>query len=182
MSNITLVLDQAYQPVARVTWQRALTLLFQGKVEVVEEYEDREVRSVTFTMKIPAIVRFIARLRNRRKAVKFSRENIYLRDKGKCQFCGIGVSRAAFTYDHLLPRARGGKTEWTNIVAACLDCNQRKGNRTPQEAGMKLLSKPVRPEKLPDTVSLTLTWNKGDPDIWKDFMRSVAYWHQELEA
>lgn len=177
----TLVLDQSYQPVARVHWQRAVTLLFMGKVEVVEEYEDQEIKSVTFSLKMPAVVRFLRALRSRRKAIKFSRENVFLRDKGMCQFCSTKVSRAHATYDHVVPRAQGGKTEWTNIVIACVDCNQRKGNRTPEQAKMALRTKPVKPKTLPDSLSFTLTWKKGDPEVWKNWLQSVAYWHTELE-
>ena len=89
----TLVLSQSYQPIGRVSWQRAMTLFFQDKVEVVEEYEDREVRAVTFSVKMPAIVRFLNKIRRKKKACKFSRENVFTRDKGKCQYCGNRVPR-----------------------------------------------------------------------------------------
>lgn len=177
----TLVLDTSYIPVARVHWQRALTLLFMGKVEVVEEYEDREVRSVTMTIKMPSVIRFIRAMRSKKKAIKFSRENVYARDNGKCQYCGHKTARPNATYDHVVPRAQGGKTEWTNIVIACTDCNQRKGNRTPAQAAMKLLSTPVRPKKLPESVHITIQWRKGDPVSWKDWLASHHYWNDALE-
>lgn len=177
----TLVLDRSYIPVERVSWQRAITLYFQGKVEIVEEYEDREIRSVTFSFKVPSVVRFLKALRGKRRAIKFSRENVYTRDKGSCQYCGDKVTRAEFTYDHVLPKSRGGKTEWTNIVCACFDCNKKKSHKTPAEAGMKLRSVPERPKKLPDSFKLTLTWRPGDPDTWKQWLASVAYWHGELD-
>lgn len=178
----TLVLDQGYVPVARVHWQRALTLLFMGKVEVVEEYEDREIRSVTMTIKMPSIIRFLRAMRSKKKAVKFSRGNIYTRDHGNCQYCGTKVPMATFTYDHVTPRAQGGKTEWTNVVVACGPCNQKKGNRTPTQAGMTILSMPVRPKKLPDHMHLTIRWRKGDPLSWKDWLASHHYWNSELDS
>lgn len=177
----TLVLDTSYIPVARVHWQRALTLLFMGKVEVVEEYEDREIRSVTLVLKMPSIVRFIRAMRSKKRAIKFSRGNIYSRDNGKCQYCGNKVPMATFTYDHVVPRAQGGMTEWTNVVVACSACNQRKGNRTPAQAGLRLLSIPVRPKKLPDQAHITIQWRKNDPLSWRDWLASHSYWNDSLE-
>lgn len=177
----TLVLDTSYMPVARVHWQRALTLLFMGKVEVVESYEDREIRSMTFSIKMPSIIRFLRAMKSKKKAIKFSRENVYSRDHGKCQYCGNKVPRATITYDHVVPRAQGGVTEWTNIVISCGTCNQKKGNRTPAQASMRLLSTPVRPKKLPDHTHITIQWRKGDPLTWRDYLASHHYWNSELE-
>lgn len=178
----TLVLDCSYQPVGKVTWQRAITLFFQGKVEIVEEYEDREIRAVTYAIKMPAIVRFLRVLRNRRKAVKFSRENVYARDKGCCQYCRRKVPRHEATYDHVVPRSQDGKTTWENIVIACVACNQSKGGRRPEQAKMRLLSVPVRPKKLPDMLHLTFVWRDGMPASWRSYLRDVAYWHGELDS
>lgn len=181
----TLVLDSSYQPVDKVPWQRAITLYFQGKVEIVEEYSNQDLRSVTFAIKMPSVVRFFKALRGKRKVVKFSRENVYTRDKGRCQYCGNAVARAEFTYDHVLPRSQGGKTEWTNIVCSCVPCNQKKQNRTPEKAGMRLHNVPVKPKKLPETVHLTFTWREGMPDTWRswlrDAVRDMTYWHGELD-
>lgn len=177
----TLVLDTSYMPVARVHWQRAVTLLFLGKVEVVEEYESELIRSVTFSIKVPSIVRFLRALRSKKKAIKFSRENVYARDSGKCQYCGCKVPRPEATYDHVVPRAQGGTTHWENIVIACMDCNQRKGNRTPTQAGMKLLSTPVRPKKLNDNLRFTIQWHPSMPASWKDWLASHHYWNDALE-
>ena len=177
----TLVLDTSYIPVARVHWQRAITLLFQGKVEIIEEYEDKEIKSVTFSMKMPSIVRFLRALKGKKKAIKFSRENVYTRDKGTCQYCGLKVARPEATYDHVTPRAQGGTTVWENIVICCVPCNQKKGNRTPAQAGMRLLSTPVRPKKLPDHMRLTVQWRPGMPPSWRDWLASHSYWNGELE-
>jgi len=177
----TLVLNAGYEPVARVHWQRAVALLFQGKVEVVEEYVDKEVRAVTFTIKMPSVVRFLRAIRGKKKAVKFSRQNVYARDGARCQYCQIKVARNEATYDHVVPRAHGGKTTWENIVIACVPCNQKKGGRTPAQAKMQLRTPPVRPKKLPDVISITFTFQPGMPDSWRTWLRDVAYWSTELE-
>lgn len=176
----TLVLSPGYEPVARIHWQRAICLWVMNKVEIIEEYEDKNIRSVTFTIKMPSVVRFLRAMRSKKKAVKFSRENVYSRDHGKCQYCGKGVTRAEATYDHVYPRALGGKTTWENIVICCMPCNQKKGHQTLVTSGMKLLSVPVRPKKLPD-IRITVSWTPGMPDSWKTWIRSVGYWNAELE-
>lgn len=177
----TLVLSQGYQPVSRVTWQRAITLLCLGKVEVVEEYENREVRSMTIAFKVPSIVRFVHAIRRKKRAIKFSRENVYSRDNGKCQYCLHRVPRSEATYDHVVPRRQGGRTTWTNIVISCQTCNQKKGGCTPQQAKMRLRSTPVKPKKLSDNRwRVTFAWTEGMPLSWKDFMASVAYWNSEI--
>jgi 5-methylcytosine-specific restriction endonuclease McrA len=177
----TLVLSPSYEPVARVPWQRAVMMLFQGKVEVIEEYEDLFIRSVTVEIKMPSVIRMVRGLRRGPKGVRFSRENVYLRDGCKCQYCGRKVSRPEATYDHVLPRAQGGRTSWENVVIACVPCNQKKGNRTPEQAGMALRNRPVKPKKLPEAVHLTFSYEKGMPVSWRKFLRDVAYWHTELE-
>src|SRR3982751_1162204 len=106
----TLVLDPGYTPVARISWTRALTLLWSGKVEVVEEYNDWTVRSMTLEVKVPAVVRFLRGMRGKRRMVRFSRENVYARDTGRCQYCGVKVARPEATYDHVNPRSQGGLT------------------------------------------------------------------------
>lgn len=177
----TLVLNATYEPVARVTWQRAISLLFSGKVEVVEEYDDKTIRSVTFEVRMPSVVRFIRMLKRRKPVIRFSRENVYARDNGKCQYCHKKITRAEATYDHVVPRAQGGRTGWDNIVIACVPCNQSKGGRTPEQARMKLQVKPAKPAKLPDTLRLTFTWEKGMPQSWKNWLRDMTYWHGELD-
>ena len=177
----TLVLNATYEPVARVTWQRAISLLFSGKVEVVEEYDDKTIRSVTFEVRMPSVVRFLRMLKRRKPVIRFSRENVYARDNGKCQYCSRKITRAEATYDHVVPRAQGGRTGWDNIVIACVPCNQSKGGRTPEQARMKLSVRPQKPAKLPDTLRLTFTWEKGMPQSWKNWLRDMTYWHGELD-
>jgi 5-methylcytosine-specific restriction endonuclease McrA len=142
----TLVLSAAYEPLARVPWQRAVTLLWIGKVEVVEEYADLVVRAPTLELQMPSVVRFLRALRGRiKKTVRFSRANVYARDGGRCQYCQRALARHEATYDHVVPRAQGGRTTWENVVIACEPCNQKKGGRTPEQAAMPLVRMPTRP-------------------------------------
>ncbi|MBS2032486.1 MAG: HNH endonuclease [Deltaproteobacteria bacterium] len=175
----TLVLDPGYQPVARVPWMRAVALLFMGKVEVVESYDSWTVRSVTVELQVPAVVRFLRGVRGVKRAVRFSRENVYARDSGRCQYCGQRVPRPEATYDHVLPRSQGGHTRWENIVIACLPCNQKKGGRTPQQASMKLRTVPAKPKALPEAVRFTYT--PGMPAQWRSWLRDFSYWNGELD-
>jgi len=177
----TLVLSATFEPVARVPWQRAITLLWTGKVEVIEEYEDQMVRSVTYEFRMPSVIRFLRAIRGTKRAIKFSRENVYARDSGKCQYCARRVPRQEATYDHVVPRIQGGPTTWDNVVIACVPCNQRKGGRTPEQARMLLLNRPVKPKKLPDTLRLTFFFEQGMPASWKNWLRDVAYWHGQLD-
>src|SRR5690348_9198108 len=112
----TLVLDQGYQPHRVVSWQRAVLMLFDGKVEVVEEYDD-DIRSVTITIKMPSVVRLVRAVR-RKVVVKLSRMNVALRDDFRCQYCATKLPLSKLTYDHVLPRSQGGTTCWENIVMA----------------------------------------------------------------
>ena len=170
----TLVLDQGYQPHRVVSWQRAITMLFDGKVEVVEEY-DRDIRSVTITIKMPAVVRLLRAVRSRR-GVKFSRINVATRDGFRCQYCGKRFPLGELTYDHVVPRSRGGKTRWENIVMACYACNGRKGHRTPEQAGMKLQKLPVKPAWLP-LIAFRIDPACSVPEAWTHWI----YWHGALE-
>jgi len=177
----TLVLSHGFEPIARVSWQRAITLLIEQKVEIIEEYEDWKIRSVTLEFKVPSVIRFLKKVFGKKRAVKFSRENVYARDHGRCQYCSNKIPRAEATYDHVTPRAKGGQTRWENIVISCVPCNQKKGGRTPEQAGMRLLSAPVKPKKLPDTLRLTFTYQKSMPESWRTWLRDVAYWGCELD-
>lgn len=174
MSTHTLMLSQGYEPIKVVPWQRAITLLTLGKVEVIEEY-DHEVRSTSIVLKMPAVIRLLNAFRRHKKPVKFSRINIYGRDKFCCQYCSKKISMGSGTYDHVVPRTQGGKTVWNNIVTCCEPCNSKKGGRTPREAGMRLRTKPVRPNWVP-VMALTIS-NTSAPDAWRDYL----YWTTEID-
>lgn len=177
----TLVLDASYTPVNRISWQRALVLLWEQKVEVLEEYEDRTVRSVSLEFRVPSVIRFFTTICNKGRSVRFSKENVFLRDSGKCQYCGTKLSRAKSTFDHVIPRALGGSTRWNNVVICCYSCNQRKGCRTPEQARMRLLSKPTKPKSLPLTFFLTFSAQRSAPKSWKAWLGGATDWNEESE-
>lgn len=140
-----LLLNASYEPLKTISWQRAMVLAVNDKIEVLEHYPDFKIRSATQEFPTPAVARLLARVRWNRWDVKFSRPNIYKRDAYTCQYCRRQMSAHRLTFDHVVPRSRGGPTTWQNITTACKTCNQKKGNRTPEEAGMPLLAKPYIP-------------------------------------
>lgn len=168
-----LLLNITYEPLRVIDWKKAITLLMLGKVEVIEEY-GRDIHSVTFTIKLPSVVRLLRMVRTPKTPVKFSRQNIYARDKYRCQYCGRRFPIEDFTYDHVIPKSRGGKTAWRNIVTCCMQCNRKKGGRTPKEAMMTLVRKPSKPKWLP-TLRVTIGF-KEVPTSWRDYL----YWNVEL--
>jgi 5-methylcytosine-specific restriction endonuclease McrA len=174
-SSQTLLLNQGFEPIKVISWQRAITLLFLGKVEVLEEY-DHDIRSISLVIKIPAVVRLLRAFRRHAKPVKFSRVNIYARDGYRCQYCHTKCSIDGLTYDHVTPRSRGGRTTWENIVSCCYACNAAKANRTPAEARLTLRSVPTRPTWLPSVQIRVST--KSVPDAWRDYV----YWTGEIEG
>ena len=154
----TLLLNATYEPLKVVDWRKAITMLCQGKVEVVSEY-DREVRSVSVTFKLPSVIRLLRYITIKRRIdyVPFSRANIYA------------------TFDHVVPVSQGGKKNWENIVTSCISCNRRKGGRTPAQADMRVIRLPSRPSRSP---VVRLTFGLRDaPENWRDYF----YWNVELD-
>ena len=146
-------------------------MLFQGKVEVIAQY-DREIRGVTVRVRLPSVLRLLRHVRMKRAFadVPFSRANVYARDEYRCQYCGEKSSPSQLTFDHVLPVARGGQKGWDNIVTCCIPCNRKKGDRTPEEVGFRLLRRPKRPPAHPAlTLSLGLA---RAPASWRDYL----YW------
>ncbi|MCF8083013.1 MAG: HNH endonuclease [Deltaproteobacteria bacterium] len=168
-----LLLNITYEPLRIINWKKAVTMLTLGKVEVLEEY-GTEIHSVSFTLKLPSVVRLLMMAKKPKTSVKFSRQNIYARDKYHCQYCGRKFPTEDLSYDHVIPKSRGGKTVWTNIVTACLACNRKKGGRTPKEARMRLIRKPTEPKWLP-ALRVTIGY-KTIPHSWRDYL----YWNVEL--
>jgi 5-methylcytosine-specific restriction endonuclease McrA len=172
MENV-LLLNVTYEPLKVINWKRAVTLLIMGKVEVLEEYS-KEIRSVSFSVKLPAVVRLLRLVKRPKAPVRFSRQNIYIRDRYICQYCGRKFPPEELTYDHVIPKSRGGRTVWANIVTCCVKCNSAKGGRTPSEARMRLIREPTRPSWLP---FLRITVGLKDmPSSWRDYL----YWNVEL--
>lgn len=160
----TLLLTPWMAPHKIISWERAVVLFVLGKVDVLEEY-DEEIRSRSFALRTPAVVRLRKGGVTTKQAVRFSRINVYTRDGFRCQYCGEKKSSRELNYDHVIPRTRGGRTVWENIVSSCYPCNDRKGGRTPEEAGMKLRKKPFKPSSLPVTPVLT-TIRSEMPEAW----------------
>jgi 5-methylcytosine-specific restriction endonuclease McrA len=173
----TLLLNATYEPLKVVHWQKAVTLMCQGKVEVISEYDHREVRSVKFSFRLPSVIRLLRYIRIKRRIdyVPFSRANIYARDDHSCQYCGEVFATAELTFDHVVPVAQGGRKDWENIVTCCVSCNRRKGGRTPGEARMHLIRVPRRPERAP-AIRITVGL-KDAPETWRDYF----YWNMELD-
>jgi 5-methylcytosine-specific restriction endonuclease McrA len=175
-----LVLTPWMTPHTVWSWHKVLHQTLTGKkvggrivsntVNVLEEY-DEVVRSPSIEVNLPAVVSLKKHLVRTMKQVKFSRRNIYERDKYCCQYCGAKKPAADLTYDHVIPRHQGGATTWTNIVSACggpKGCNARKRNRTPEQAGMPLLSRPTKPNALPMTKLVALP--REVPELWLPYL------------
>jgi len=144
----TLVLNASYEPIQMVDWKDAVCMVMKEKAEVVSTYADKMVRSAYEAFEMPKIIRLCKYVKIAKDAavVRYSRRNILTRDKNTCQYCSKHVTGKDATMDHVFPSSRGGKSSWDNIVTACCKCNNKKDDRTPAEAGMKLLKKPVQPK------------------------------------
>lgn len=165
-----LVLNSTYEPLQVISWKRAVRMLFQEKVEVVEEYE-REIRSVSLSIRLPSVLRLLCyvKLKRHHHQVRFTRVNLYSRDRYCCQYCGRRFPARQLTYDHVIPVTRGGHKSWENIVTCCIRCNRKKGNLTPEEADLKPLRRPKAPYGFPHRISLLL-WESKAPDSWKHYI------------
>jgi 5-methylcytosine-specific restriction endonuclease McrA len=167
----TLLLSVSYEPMQVISWREAIKLYFLEKVEVLESY-DENLRAVSLTMKVPAVIRLVRSFKRKKKTetVKFSRLKVFTRDRFTCQYCRTPGEFKELTFDHVLPRSRGGLTNWENIVTACKSCNTKKRDRTPEEANMSLAKLPVRPKWLP-AVSITITHQRSH-SAWKEYLWS----------
>jgi 5-methylcytosine-specific restriction endonuclease McrA len=165
----------SYFPLSLWSWQDAVHAAFGGRVDVVAEY-DREIRPPSFRMMLPSVIALRDYVPLKRK-VALTRFNIFLRDSFECGYCGQKFSSKDLTFDHVVPKLHGGTTCFTNILSACAQCNARKANRTPKEAGMVMLKRPTEPtayelyEKGRKFRSRTLH------ETWRDFL----YWNVELD-
>jgi 5-methylcytosine-specific restriction endonuclease McrA len=165
----------SYFPLSTWTWQDAVKAVFLDRVSVLSEY-DREVRSPNFSMRLPSVIALRDFIPSARMPA-FTRFNVFLRDGFTCQYCDSRRSAPELTFDHVIPRARGGRTSWENVVTACGACNLRKGSKLPRECNMIPRQEPRRPTswELQDR-------GRGFPpnylhESWRDFL----YWDSELE-
>lgn len=196
LSQGVLVLNKNWTAVHVCNVKRAITLVVQDLARVVaEDYQihdfgswrelsqhvEREgndfIHTPSFKLLVPEVILLTGFQRMPPRTVKFNRRNIYMRDTYMCQYCGIKPTREELTIDHIVPRCKGGRSTWENVVLACQRCNSRKGGQTPEEAKMRLMKVPKRPHWLS-----TLRTNLIGPErpIWTRFV-DAAYWNVALE-
>jgi 5-methylcytosine-specific restriction endonuclease McrA len=194
LNSKVLVLNRSYLPIHITSVRRALTLLYQDvALAVDQEYrtfdfaswaalatEEDRVGLVGRAIRVPRVIALTSYDRLPRRAVRFSRFNIFARDRNRCQYCGGQFQRTELNLDHVIPRAHGGRSTWENVVCSCLRCNRVKGGRTPAQAGMRLISSPRRPEWTPFVLE---TFSLRRYQEWVPFLRMVdaAYWTTELK-
>ncbi len=194
--QLVLVLNRLWQAINVCTVERAMALVYTGHAQVVYEGEtgfntfsfpawcdfsqqcetEEALQTISFRIRVPRIILllFFDRLPN--KEVKFTRHNVFERDKNTCQYCGHKFDRSELNIDHVIPRQRGGLTAWTNVVCSCVDCNRRKANRTPEEAAMRLIRKPKKPRW---RAFIEVQFIKSVDHSWRHFL-DLAYWNVEL--
>jgi HNH endonuclease len=195
LSSNVLVLNQSYLPVHITSVRRAMVMLYQGIAKVVgDQYQTFDFESwaelqvevhhesiglINKFIRVPRVLLLLAYDRLPKRMVRFSRYNIYLRDRDTCQYCGEKFSKSELNLDHVIPRSRGGLTTWDNVVCSCIDCNRRKGGLLPEESGMHLLKKPIKPSWMPlmDVLSKGIQYQE-----WRPFLNIVdfSYWNLEL--
>lgn len=142
MDKRVLVLNLDHAPVAVVTPQKAIVLLLLQKANLISSYEFLKIRTVTQDFDYPAVICLNQYKNIPYRSVVLNRANLFRRDRGACQYCG---SRRHLTLDHVIPRSKGGKTSWTNLVTACNRCNIQKGDKTPEQVGLTLRKQPFKP-------------------------------------
>ena len=196
LSSGVLVLNRSFMPVHITSVKRAFTLLYQGIAKAVDkQYElfdfdswadlaaaqhDETVGLVGRVIRVPRVILLIEYDRLPRRRVRFSRHNIYLRDRNNCQYCNIEFAKPELNLDHVVPRTQGGRTTWENVVCSCIECNRKKGGRTPEEASMRLVRPPRRPEWSP---LYGFQGRHRAYEAWRPFLNVVdaSYWNVELK-
>lgn len=187
-----LVLNNLWQAVQVTTVRRAFRLFYAGRARAVardfQTYDfenwcdlppgaDREmIVTPRRAIRVPRTIQLLHYDRVPRREVRFTRRNIFFRDRNRCQYCGRVQTQRHLNLDHVVPLSRGGTSTWENVVCACIDCNSRKGSRTPREAGMALIRPPKRPAGHP---VLRAGWLGEHYEEWRTFL-DVAYWNVEL--
>jgi 5-methylcytosine-specific restriction endonuclease McrA len=163
----------SYYPLSLWPWQEAIKAVCLDRVQILAEY-DEVVRSPSHTIRLPSVV-VLKEFVRPQKRVAFTRFNLFLRDEFRCQYCG---REGELTFDHVIPRSRGGVTSWENVVAACAPCNLKKANKPLERSGLSLM----RPAREPSPAQMHATGRRFPPghlhDSWMDFL----YWDAELEA
>jgi len=167
-----LILNSGYEPVRIVSWKKAIVLWFQEKVDVLE-FHNEKVHSPADSFALPSVIRLKQYIRPYfTLKVRLSRQNIFIRDRHSCQYCGLVVAEKKLTIDHVIPLSRGGQHSWSNVVAACSPCNNKKGSMLLEHTNMKLRKPPKRPRWLPHK-----EFNLKDdklPMSWRSYLRLCA--------
>jgi len=195
LDTSVLVLNRVYQPIHVTSVRRAISLLYQGVARALDEQfrlfdfeswaelaaaaDAEAIRTPTRAIRVPRVIVLVAHAQLPRHRIRFSRINVYARDESTCQYCGRRLPRSELNLDHVVPRSRGGSTSWENVVCSCGPCNLRKGGRTPEEAAMRLLRQPARPQW---TAVFRAAARRAFYRQWVPFLGLVdaAYWNAEL--
>ncbi|MEQ9812034.1 MAG: HNH endonuclease [Azospirillaceae bacterium] len=165
----------SYFPLSLWSWQDAVKAVFMDRVQIVAEYEHK-VHSPSFEMRLPSVISLREYVTPHRRPA-FTRFNVFLRDRFSCQYCGERLPAHELTFDHVVPRSRGGRTTWENVVAACSDCNLAKGNRMPRDCDMPPLQEPVQPTAF----ELQDNGRAFPPNFLHESWRDFLYWDTELD-
>ncbi|MEM7224865.1 MAG: HNH endonuclease [Pseudomonadota bacterium] len=165
----------SYFPLSVWAWQDSVKAVFLDRVNIVSEY-DRVVRSPNFEMRLPSVISLKEYIHLDRRPA-FTRFNVFLRDHFDCQYCGQHFRSEELTFDHLIPRSRGGRTSWDNVITACQCCNLKKGNRMPDECHMH----PLRPPEQPTTYQLQRNGRAFPPNFLHESWSDYLYWDSVLE-
>jgi 5-methylcytosine-specific restriction endonuclease McrA len=190
-SNV-LVLNRLFQAIQVTSVRKAFCLLYKGHVKVVEpdyttyswenwcdipaQPKDDVIFTPRTSIKVPRVILLLHYDELPPQEVRFTRKNIYLRDKSKCQYCGRRAPTKELNLDHIIPISRGGRSTWENVVCCCVPCNSRKGDRLPHEVAMKLVKEPKKPRWHP---LVKLSFTSGRYEVWRNFL-DLAYWNVEL--
>ncbi|MCC7281492.1 MAG: HNH endonuclease [Acetobacteraceae bacterium] len=166
----------SYFPLSLWCWQDAVKAVFLDRVSVLNEYEI-EVRSPSHAMRLPSVIALKEYIQAARRPA-FTRFNVFLRDRFECQYCAAHAPAPDLTFDHVVPRSRGGRTTWENVVTACASCNLRKGSRLPKECAMQPRSRP----RQPTTYELQENGRGFPPNYLHVSWRDYLYWDSELES
>jgi 5-methylcytosine-specific restriction endonuclease McrA len=166
----------SYFPLSLWSWQDSVKAVFMDRVNVISEY-DHEVHSPSFAMRLPSVISLKEYVQMSRRPA-FTRFNVFLRDSFACQYCGGPHVAEDLTFDHVVPRSRGGRTSWDNVVTACAPCNLRKGHRLPKAANMH----PLRPPGCPTNHELQENGRAFPPNYLHESWRDFLYWDAELDA
>jgi 5-methylcytosine-specific restriction endonuclease McrA len=163
-----LLLDRNYMAISVVPWQRAIKLTVKGKAEVVSEGQAEVTSGSGKRFKIPSIIRLltVVPFRAYNGRLRFNRKNVLIRDGFECQYCSKHLGKLSGTIDHIIPRSRGGASDYLNCIACCKECNNIKGDRTPEEAKLKLKKVPKKPSFL----TLYKHYMKNSPQEWSDYI------------